>query len=186
MYPVKGKKKKKKPYNKEHSSTGVCHLPFTIFHSSEWLWMWKAELSSSGMSLPPFFFFWKTSSLGNLNNAPFFPCGRLDILYWVESRIPLIVTGPWRGGNAGVCSLCVPLVFLTSIDPPAFRPRRCMNRMKAALEEPVTDIMSPQTFIKMPFILLLGPLTAHTVPGAEWSSASETYAVTQAGNEMHQ
>lgn len=30
-----------------------------------------------------------------------------------------------------------------------------MNRMKAALKEPVTDIISPQAFIKLPFILLL-------------------------------
>lgn len=41
-------------------------------------------------------FFWKTSSLGNLDNAPFFPCGWLDILHREESRIPLIVIGIWR------------------------------------------------------------------------------------------
>lgn len=59
-----------------------------------------------------------------------------------------------------MCSLYVPLVFLTSIDPPAFRPCWCMNRMKAALKEPVGDIMSLQTLIQLPFILLLRPLQA--------------------------
>lgn len=158
MYPVKGKKKKKKSRTIKSIRAQVSAIYRSRY--STHLNDYECEKPSSPhleCHCHLFFFFWKTSSLGNLNNAPFFPCGRLDILYWVESRIPLIVTGPWRGGNAGVCSLCVPLVFLTSIDPPAFRPRRCMNRMKAALEEPVTDIMSPQTFIKMPFILLLGP-----------------------------
>lgn len=53
--PSKGGREKNKPYNREHSSTGVCRLLFTIFHSSEWIWMWKAELSSSTMSMPPSF-----------------------------------------------------------------------------------------------------------------------------------
>lgn len=84
-----------------------------------------------------------------------------------------------------MCSLYVPLVFLTSIDPPAFSPCWYMNRMKAAVKEPVTDIMSLQTFIKLPFILLLRPpqasyfefSNAHSVPGTpeprEWSSTFE-------------
>ena len=53
--PSKGGREKNKPYNGEHSSTGVCRPLFTIFHSSEWIWMWKAELSSPRMSMPPSF-----------------------------------------------------------------------------------------------------------------------------------
>lgn len=68
-----------------------------------------------------------------------------------------------------VYSLYVPLVFSTSIDPPAFRPCTCMNWIEAALKQPAIDIMSPQAFIELPFILLmpltLNSLTAYSVSG---------------------
>lgn len=157
MYAVKGQKTRRTIERIQAQVSTVYSSRFPT-HRNEYqhvyycAYEWEATVSSSRMSMPPFC---KKSSLQNLDNGPFsFTCSLLEI---ISINSPEVIR-PWQERNSSkVCSLYVPLAFLTSIDPPAFRPCWCMNRMKAALKEPVTDIMSPQTFIKLPFILLLRP-----------------------------
>lgn len=150
--PSKRTNKKKKSNTKDCASTGVHRPGFTISRSFEWIppwlllqiWMWSQALFISNVKS------WKFRQCTSFFHLWLAGCSQEPL-----SINSLGVIRPWREGNSVAGSLYVPLVFLTSIDPPAFRPCWCMNRMKAALKEPVTDIKSPQTFISLPFILLL-------------------------------